>query len=533
MNTILIRLSKMEKDMETWQKEKEEWEKDRTKWEEEKIAMQAQMETMKDFTDARRRSGRYGSTRKKHSYHRDRVTESDSDTGIGTDESNQFRWKMRIGTASRKKDRSVRHRSRSLDGHYRKDKGPDLKIACPILKGKKHDDPDVHIQAFEPYAELKHILEEWGEYFPHTLKEAAKKWYYHYPASKLQSYRKLKKAFILEYTDDRGDEDILCELQKIKQGKLSIKKYTQKIKELTRRLNEPPSEKRMRTWFLSGFNNRKRREQEVPAPTKKFTKLVHRAIKLEQQAKKEKSKHQSRSDSNTSASFETEKSNNSSSDLEEDDRKKKKGSCLSPGFKKLWPMKHGLDHCIDLVLFRNSNILAQMQSVMGTSLGSKFATEDCDETHFKRFCSRKGQKSLEAMADWEEEKWSTKLKKEFVNTCKRVWHLESMIMAFMMSHQVKVLRPEADKCPNGPAKGNGQSNGHTNRVNRNSSKKPFNNNRPNGATLNLIKDAIRDDNEVEANYSEGYDFDYDNDDNPSSLSLKCKALLRVKVSPFC
>ncbi|MCO5574341.1 hypothetical protein L7F22_028124 [Adiantum nelumboides] len=47
INAILIRLSKMEKDMETWQKEKEEWEKDRTKWEEEKIAMQAQLETKK------------------------------------------------------------------------------------------------------------------------------------------------------------------------------------------------------------------------------------------------------------------------------------------------------------------------------------------------------------------------------------------------------------------------------------------------------------------------------------------------------
>ncbi|MCO5564445.1 hypothetical protein L7F22_018106 [Adiantum nelumboides] len=48
MNAILIRLSKMGKDMETWQKEKEEWEKDRAKWEEEKIAMQTQMEIMKD-----------------------------------------------------------------------------------------------------------------------------------------------------------------------------------------------------------------------------------------------------------------------------------------------------------------------------------------------------------------------------------------------------------------------------------------------------------------------------------------------------
>ncbi|MCO5607375.1 hypothetical protein L7F22_061571 [Adiantum nelumboides] len=150
------------------------------------------------------------------------------------------------------------HRSKSPEGHYKKHGGLYLKIACPIFKGKKHDDPDVHIQDFEQYAELKHILEEeWREYFPHTLKEAAKKWYHHYPASKPQSYKKLKKAFIREYTNDQGDEDILCELDRIKQGKLSVKKYVQKIKELTRRLNESPYEKRMRAWFLSGFNSKK------------------------------------------------------------------------------------------------------------------------------------------------------------------------------------------------------------------------------------------------------------------------------------
>ncbi|MCO5597432.1 hypothetical protein L7F22_051510 [Adiantum nelumboides] len=55
INAILIRLSKMEKDMETWQKEKEEWEKDRTKWEEEKIAMQAQLETMKGMAQGAKR----------------------------------------------------------------------------------------------------------------------------------------------------------------------------------------------------------------------------------------------------------------------------------------------------------------------------------------------------------------------------------------------------------------------------------------------------------------------------------------------
>ncbi|MCO5586688.1 hypothetical protein L7F22_040630 [Adiantum nelumboides] len=190
---------------------------------------------------------------------------------------------MNINKVSRRKERAKGHRSRSPDGRYKKDRGPNLKIACPIFKGKKHDDPDVHIQAFEQYAELKHILEEeWGEYFTHTLKEAARKWYYHYPASKLQAYKKLKKAFILKYIDDQGDEDILCELDRIEQDKLSVKKYVQKIKELTRRLNKSPSEKRMRAWFLSGFSSKKLREQEVPAPTKNFTELVHRALKLEQ-----------------------------------------------------------------------------------------------------------------------------------------------------------------------------------------------------------------------------------------------------------
>ncbi|MCO5555434.1 hypothetical protein L7F22_008979 [Adiantum nelumboides] len=169
--------------------------------------------------------------------------------------------------------------------------------------------------------------------------------------------------------------------------------------------------------------------------------------------------------------------------------------------------RQAMDHCVASHLFRTLNILAQMQSVMGTSSGSKFTTEDCDETHFKRFC-REGQKSQEAMADWEEveflrpeagakyeettmdsldciseghfqpilqftifpsfqikgsivvksqgrakesggngdweeEKWFVQLKKEFVNACKGVWHLQNMVVAFMMSHRVEFLHPEA------------------------------------------------------------------------------------------
>ncbi|MCO5608143.1 hypothetical protein L7F22_062349 [Adiantum nelumboides] len=80
----------------------------------------------------------------------------------------------------------------------------------------------------------------------------------------------------------------------------------------------------MKAWFLSGFNSRKLRVQEVPASTKKFTKLVHRALKLEQQVKKEKSRHRGSFDTSTSETIETEKSSSSSSESSEDDRKKKK-----------------------------------------------------------------------------------------------------------------------------------------------------------------------------------------------------------------
>ncbi|MCO5569769.1 hypothetical protein L7F22_023484 [Adiantum nelumboides] len=45
--------------------------------------------------------------------------------------------------------------------------------------------------------------------------------------------------------------------------------------------------------------------------------------------------------------------------------------------------------------------------------------------------------------DWEEEKWFVQLKKEFVSACKGVWHLQRMVVAFMMSHQVEFPRPEA------------------------------------------------------------------------------------------
>ncbi|MCO5568685.1 hypothetical protein L7F22_022384 [Adiantum nelumboides] len=87
-----------------------------------------------------------------------------------------------------------------------------------------------------------------------------------------------------------------------------------------------------------------------------------------------------------------------------------------------------MDHCVASHLFRTLNILTRTQSRL------IFASEDSDEAYFKRFC-KKAQKRLEAMADWEKEKWFVQLKNEFVNACKGVWHLQSMVVVLMMSRQ--------------------------------------------------------------------------------------------------
>ncbi|MCO5564713.1 hypothetical protein L7F22_018380 [Adiantum nelumboides] len=170
-----------------------------------------------DLTNASRRSktGRDGSTRVKIRYHMERVIEFESDIGNSTEKNDHSRWRIGTGRASRRKEKSVGHRSKTLDGHYKKDRGLDLKIACPIFKGKKHVDPDVHIQAFAQYAEMKHILEEeLGEYFPHTLKEAAKKCSTSAPsmahAHKCCQKQKLKRGL---WSPDEDEKLLTCIMQ--------------------------------------------------------------------------------------------------------------------------------------------------------------------------------------------------------------------------------------------------------------------------------------------------------------------------------
>ena len=64
-------------------------------------------------------------------------------------------------------------------------------------------------------------------FFPSTLKEQAQKWYYKYPPKKLPTYEKIKKAFLTRFREEKVDEEILCDLGKIKQRRNSVRKFVE------------------------------------------------------------------------------------------------------------------------------------------------------------------------------------------------------------------------------------------------------------------------------------------------------------------
>lgn len=82
---------------------------------------------------------------------------------------------------------------------------------------------------------MKEIPEEdWVMFFPSTLKEVAQKWYYKYPPRKLPTYERAKKAFLTRFRDEKTDEELLCDLGKIQQRRNSVRKFVEKLKDLTK-----------------------------------------------------------------------------------------------------------------------------------------------------------------------------------------------------------------------------------------------------------------------------------------------------------
>ena len=227
--------------------------------------------------------------------------------------------------SSRRPSGSMRNRSVSRGRNAIMDT---VKLTLPVFKGRKKADPDVHIQAFEQWAKMKGVdMGEYGDFFSTTLKEVAQKWYFTYPPEKLPTYEMTKRAFVLRFRDDKTDEDILCELGKMKERKSTVRKYVEKQKDLTRQLESQPSDKNLRAWFLNGCKSKRLKNAEVTNATVTFEELIARALKMESKKKKRKSStDESELSSSTSSEESTESSSSDSGEKKKKHKHKRKAS---------------------------------------------------------------------------------------------------------------------------------------------------------------------------------------------------------------
>ncbi|MCO5604029.1 hypothetical protein L7F22_058186 [Adiantum nelumboides] len=129
----------------------------------------------------------------------------------------------------------------------------DLKLKMPEYKGKKGRDPQVHVQAFESWAEIRGLPRaDWRVCFPQTLRGAAQKWYFNYPPTSLTTFKQMSKALVERFKEEKSDEELLGQLGKIKQKRTTVRQFVEEIKDLARQLSSPPEKKSLRAWFLDG-----------------------------------------------------------------------------------------------------------------------------------------------------------------------------------------------------------------------------------------------------------------------------------------
>ena len=90
----------------------------------------------------------------------------------------------------------------------------------------------------------------------------------------------------------------------MKQRRSTVRRYVEKLKDLTRQLESQPSDKNLRAWFLNGSNNKKLKNAEVTNATVSFEELIARALKMES---KKKNRNISTDESESSSSTSSEK----------------------------------------------------------------------------------------------------------------------------------------------------------------------------------------------------------------------------------
>ncbi|KAL3684863.1 hypothetical protein R1sor_002885 [Riccia sorocarpa] len=135
---------------------------------------------------------------------------------------------------------------------------PKLRVQYPHFKGKRHEDPDLYLAAFEnamlvngENPALKARL------FPATLKQGAFAWYSQLEPYTQQDWDEVKNVFLEQFRVAQRDPDIMYQIQNMKQGEReSIKEYLIRFRLMLRRLEVTPTDAQKITWLRNAVHQR-------------------------------------------------------------------------------------------------------------------------------------------------------------------------------------------------------------------------------------------------------------------------------------
>ncbi|KAL3700196.1 hypothetical protein R1sor_018218 [Riccia sorocarpa] len=135
---------------------------------------------------------------------------------------------------------------------------PKLRVQYPHFNGKRHENPDLHLAAFEnamlvngENPALKARL------FPATLKQGAFAWYSQLEPYTQQDWDEVKNIFLEQFRVAQRDPDIMYQIQNMKQGEReSIKEYLTRFKLMLRRLEVTPTDAQKITWLRNAVHQR-------------------------------------------------------------------------------------------------------------------------------------------------------------------------------------------------------------------------------------------------------------------------------------
>ncbi|KAL3694204.1 hypothetical protein R1sor_007855 [Riccia sorocarpa] len=133
-----------------------------------------------------------------------------------------------------------------------------LRVTYPIFKGKRHEDPDLHIASFEQTMNIN------GEnsvhkvrLFPATLKQNAFAWYSQLDHQTQSDWDDVKNEFLEQFRVAQKDPDIMYQIQNMKQQeKETIKEFLTRFRLMIRKLEVPPTDAQKITWLRNAVHQR-------------------------------------------------------------------------------------------------------------------------------------------------------------------------------------------------------------------------------------------------------------------------------------